>query len=349
MPTINTTAYRSPNHEPRPDGAIISAIVVHSGEGTRKGDLQELCAPGKPKSAHYYVTRIGEIFQLVDETRRAYHAGVTAYLGLDDWNDFSIGIETEHVEGQNWPVAQIQALTWLLLDIIRRRPIVRGHVVKHAWIAQPLGRKSDPTNWTDADFLSWRDSLFSSATQQRPITVDSPLLAAPSVTALRCSQAILAAPHGEYSAYDVGQAIIPTYFTICGPVGIDPLLAIAQMVHETGNLTSYWAARPRRNPAGIGVTGEPGKGISFASWDDAIRAHVGRLLAYAITDAQASAAQRALINEALRVRPLPANYRGAARTLAGLTGRWATDAQYAAKLARRANAIRAVSVAKAAA
>ena len=25
------------------------------------------------------------------------------------------------------------------------------------------------------------------------------------------------------------------------------------MAHETGSLTSWWAARPRRNPAGIGV------------------------------------------------------------------------------------------------
>jgi hypothetical protein len=31
------------------------------------------------------------------------------------------------------------------------------------------------------------------------------------------------------------------------------------------------------------VTGEPGVGISFASWDEAVRAHVGRLLAYAIS------------------------------------------------------------------
>lgn len=349
MTRINRTAHRSPNHEPRPEDTVINAIVIHSGEGTRKGDLDELCRRGTKKSAQYYVTRIGEIFELVDETRRAYHAGVSAYLGLDDWNDFSIGIETEHVTGQNWPVAQLQALTWLVLDIIRRRPIVRQYVVKHAWIAQPLGRKSDPSDWPDIDFIAWRDGLFGNAAQPRPLTVASPLLAAPSTTALRCSQAILAAPHGEYSAYDVGQVIVPTYFTICGQVGLDPLIAVAQLVLETGNLTSYWAARPRRNPAGIGVTGEPGKGVSFATWPDAIRAHIGRLLAYAIPGAQGTHAQRALIDEALRVRPLPANYRGVAPTIAGLTRRWATDPEYAAKLVRRANGILSTSVAKAAA
>ena len=43
---------------------------------------------------------------------------------------------------------------------------------------------------------------------------------------------------------------------------LDPLVAVAQMVLETGNLTSFWSQTPRRNPAGIGVTGEPGAGDS---------------------------------------------------------------------------------------
>ena len=65
-----------------------------------------------------------------------------------------------------------------------------------------------------------------------------------------------------------------------------------------GNLTSWWAQRPLRNPAGIGVTGVTSatrpimaraqdgavwrEGCLFADWANAaILAHVGRLLAYA--------------------------------------------------------------------
>ena len=189
------------------------------------------------------------------------------------------------------------------------------------------------------------------------ITPDSPILAPPRATLDPCSRAILARPHGAYTPGDLA-TITRAYFDVCVLAGVDPLLAIAQLIHETGNLTSWWAARPRRNPAGIGVTGQTRllkpatgawqydgdrwrEGVAFATWaDDAIPAHVGRLLAYALRDDQANEAQKALISKALRYRPLPAAYRGAAPTLAGLAGRWAVPGtEYPQKLAAIANAI----------
>jgi hypothetical protein len=182
----------------------------------------------------------------------------------------------------------------------------------------------------------------------------------------QCSRFILAREHGEYTEQDIAQTIVPTYFAVCATVNMDPVMLIAQMGHETGWLSSWWSQRPRRNPAGIGVNGRtqttgfvgeepisPGPewaywetgvwrmGVSFASWkDDAIPAHVGRILAYAKTDAQANAAQRALIAKALSYRSLPAYYRGCASTWAGLNGRWAVPGTtYAQKLCELANAI----------
>jgi hypothetical protein len=88
------------------------------------------------------------------------------------------------------------------------------------------------------------------------------------------------------------------------------------------------------------VTGEPGKGLSFRSWDKAVQAHIGRLLAYAIAEGEETAAQKKLIKGALAVRPLPSDRRGCAPDLKGLAGTWATDKQYAAKIARVANELR---------
>src|SRR2546430_1484908 len=120
-------------------------------------------------------------------------------------------------------------------------------------------------------------------------TADSPILNSPQATPQQCSHYILSRPHGEYTETDIAGVIVPAYFAVCARAGVDPLLVIAQMIHETGNLCSAWSARPHRNPAGLGVTGEPGKGLSFPTWkDDAIPAHVGRLLAYALTDQQAN-------------------------------------------------------------
>ena len=91
-----------------------------------------------------------------------------------------------------------------------------------------------------------------------------------------------------------------------------------------------------------GVTGEAGAGAVFPDWPSAIRAHVGRLLAYAISAGNESPAQRDLIDEALLWRPLPSSLRGVAPRLADLTGRWAADPDYVPKVARHAEGMRTV-------
>lgn len=198
------------------------------------------------------------------------------------------------------------------------------------------------------------------------VTLDSPLLGHASTPAERAIHLIVR--RGSlYTPHDIG-VIVGYYWGIGPEAGLDPLLAIAQCIHETSAkqphggwwpLSSWWAQRPRRNPAGLGVTGEKRRdppldptgwewdegsglwrrGLRFASWVVATRAHLGRLLAYAITDAVATPVQQALIAEALALRPLPAHYRGVAPTLAGLNRRWAPSATYADKVVAHANAI----------
>jgi hypothetical protein len=193
------------------------------------------------------------------------------------------------------------------------------------------------------------------------ITPDSPILnATPQATPEQCSRYLIARPHGEYTESDIADVIVPAYFAVCAAVGVDPLLIIAQLIHETGGLSSWWSQRPNRNPAGVGVTGQQraeqpasgvwqwneqlqvwSEGVAFPSWKDAaIPAHVGRLLAYALPDESANDAQRALIAQALGYRPLPNAYRGVAPTLRELAGRWAVPGTtYPDMLARIANEI----------
>ena len=173
-----------------------------------------------------------------------------------------------------------------------------------------------------------------------PVTEKTALLRAAGAPQKALADRILARDHGGYTAAEV-RGIVKQYAATTKEAGLDPLLVVSQMVLETGNLTSFWSQPPRRNPAGIGVTGAPGKGVSFSSWDKAVRAHVGRLLAYAIAEGKETPAQRALIGEALAVRPLPKNRRGCAPKLSGLAGTWATDKKYAQKIARVANELRA--------
>lgn len=175
--------------------------------------------------------------------------------------------------------------------------------------------------------------------------LDAPLLGPPSGEAWQAVE-YLATRSNQYTRFDIESVIVPAYVEIGNTVGIDWFLALAQCVHETGGLTSWWCARPRRNPAGLGVTGKtdpapvdapPGphwfydeqisawrEGISFSGWrEQSVGAHLGRLLAYALTDAQANQQQRDLIDFALGFRPLPGQLRGSAPLISGLNGRWA--------------------------
>jgi hypothetical protein len=162
--------------------------------------------------------------------------------------------------------------------------------------------------------------------------------------------------------------IVNTYQSIGDQVGLDWFLAIAQMAHETGSLTSWWSQPPRRNLAGIGVTGEwrpglpdgtpgpaPGPawawraelsrwlaGVSFPTWgSDAVPAHLGRLLAYALPEGMGDLAQQSLIARALSYRSLPASHRGSAPTIVGLNGRWAVPGtEYGQRIMALAEAMR---------
>lgn len=148
---------------------------------------------------------------------------------------------------------------------------------------------------------------------------------------------------GEYTPEDV-RVILGHYVTLGESIGLDPLVSVAQLSLESGHLGSWWSQRPRRNPAGIGVTGATlpdgtPAGVSFPSWIHATRAHVGRLLAYALPYDTGTPEQRRLKAEALAWRPLAPALQGRAPTLKGLERAWAADRVYAAKLAKIANNI----------
>lgn len=110
-------------------------------------------------SAHYLVTKELElkqgkpvILQLVDENKRAWHAGVSSWNGRANLNDTSIGIEivnpgyTDNIMGQRtwYPYSekQITAISVLAKDIINRYQIAPDNVLGHSDIA-PM-RKQDP-------------------------------------------------------------------------------------------------------------------------------------------------------------------------------------------------------------
>lgn len=133
-------------------------LIIH-GIGTSLERAEEIFT-GKSEyevSVPYLVTQKGEIRQYLDETVRAYHAGVSYWSGITDINSTSIGIELETeptkddlsvFEIARYSQKQMEVLADLCKGIIERNKIQPYHVLGHQDIAP--GRKPDPGqhfNW----------------------------------------------------------------------------------------------------------------------------------------------------------------------------------------------------------
>jgi N-acetylmuramoyl-L-alanine amidase len=108
--------------------------------------IARLRDPEAEVSSHYVIEEDGRIFQLVEEHRRAAHAGISVWCGREMLNDSSIGIEIVN-PGHEWgyrafPSAQIEALRGLCIEIMRRHPIPPSRVLGHSDVAP--NRKQDP-------------------------------------------------------------------------------------------------------------------------------------------------------------------------------------------------------------
>ena len=144
----------SPNHGKRPAGAPVDLVVLHyTGMPTAEAALARLCDPASGVSAHYAIDEAGAVYRLVDEDRRAWHAGVSSWAGEPDVNSRSIGIELAnpgHEFGYiPFPDAQLVALEGLLGGIRKRWRIDPVRVVGHSDVA-PF-RKQDP-----GELFPWR-------------------------------------------------------------------------------------------------------------------------------------------------------------------------------------------------
>lgn len=168
----------SPNRGPRPAGATVDLVVVHSislPPGVYGGDAIERLFTntldcdahpyydrlrGLHVSAHFVVDRAGIATQYVSVDERAWHAGASAWRGRPDCNDYSVGVELEGLEGGTFEAAQYTTLA-VLLRALHRRHALAG-VAGHEHVAP--GRKQDPGPGFDwpglRRRLRWERDLF---------------------------------------------------------------------------------------------------------------------------------------------------------------------------------------------
>lgn len=136
----------SPNHGERV-GSGPDALVLHYTGMPRCADaIDRLCDARAEVSAHYVVDEQGRIWQLVPESRRAWHAGRSRWGEDVDLNSRSIGVEICNAghDGGLPPYSrrQIARVVALVADICARRSVRPSRVLAHSDIAPD--RKDDP-------------------------------------------------------------------------------------------------------------------------------------------------------------------------------------------------------------
>jgi N-acetylmuramoyl-L-alanine amidase len=167
----------SPNHGERKDDRQPDMILLHyTGMPDAKAALERLTSRVSQVSAHYLVFEDGRIVQMVQESRRAWHAGVSVWAGETDINSSSIGIEIAnpgHDFGYpNFPPRQVAAVTALCRSVLTRHSVASERVLAHSDVAP--GRKQDP-----GEKFPWRtlhDSGIGHWVKPPPITETGTLL-----------------------------------------------------------------------------------------------------------------------------------------------------------------------------
>ncbi len=163
-PSIDT------RHTSRGQDSRVQFIVLHYTSADLQRSLQLL--EGDDVSSHYLIDEgPATIYRLVDEDRRAWHAGDSEWNGRTWLNATSIGIElvnrgyVDTPSGRLWyPYSerQIQALIALLKDIMQRHGLKPGAIVGHSDIAPQ--RKVDPgplfpwKRLAEAGLVPWPDA-----------------------------------------------------------------------------------------------------------------------------------------------------------------------------------------------
>ncbi|RRV14438.1 N-acetylmuramoyl-L-alanine amidase [Stutzerimonas xanthomarina] len=173
------TSYSSTGHDSR-----AQFIILHYTSTDLPRSLQLLS--GRDVSSHYLIGETpATIYRLVDENRRAWHAGESEWNGRTWLNATSIGIElvnrgyVESADGRRlwYPYSeeQIEALVVLLKDIMARHDLKPGAIIGHSDIAPQ--RKVDPgplfpwkrlaeeglLPWPDADAVAAERMRYASA------------------------------------------------------------------------------------------------------------------------------------------------------------------------------------------
>jgi N-acetylmuramoyl-L-alanine amidase len=145
------------NHSAR--GAEIRLIVLHADAAKNAtGTITWIQNPASGVSYHFLVDRDGTIYRLVQDERKAWHAGKSAWEDVTDVNPVSLGVSFSNEQlGEAFTGKALDAGAQLCAELckIHAIPVDATHITTHAIDARPQGRKTDPGKlWKHGEFIA---------------------------------------------------------------------------------------------------------------------------------------------------------------------------------------------------
>jgi N-acetylmuramoyl-L-alanine amidase len=117
-------------------------IIHHTAQASCKKTLETFARQPSQVSAHYLICKDGTLNHLLNDYLRAWHAGASRWGNLTDVNSISIGIELDNDGVEEFPEAQLNTLTGLLVWLKKAYNIPASNFIGHLDVAP--GRKVDP-------------------------------------------------------------------------------------------------------------------------------------------------------------------------------------------------------------
>lgn len=118
-------------------------VIHHTAQDSLAQTLHTFTVPHTQVSSHYVIGRDGEVYQLLSDFLRGWHAGAGKWGSVTDLNSVSLGIELDNNGREPFPEAQLYSLLQLLEKLKTTYNIPAANFLAHGDIAPT--RKNDPS------------------------------------------------------------------------------------------------------------------------------------------------------------------------------------------------------------
>lgn len=166
---LTNVAYKA---SPNISGTLTPKYLIQHFDGSPNstGAISWMISPTSKVSAHLHIDRDGNITQLVDFNRVAWHAGKSEWRGIVGLNSHSIGIEIQNVGNEEYTYKQMDSV--IEVSKLLKETYGLKEIIGHEDIAP--NRKTDPSG-TKLNLFDWVAVLRGSCFDLQPYKTTSVL------------------------------------------------------------------------------------------------------------------------------------------------------------------------------